>query len=122
MASILEDNTDYYDLIESGKPNQTTSPAAKQPTEPDGKVLLKENDLMKRRNEHLLQILLEFENENKLLSKGLVEIDDQIRKLNLGSTKGGRGQRSPYKMSIIGETLKCKLVSMFFSRFYDVGL
>lgn len=95
VAGILEeDGFDYYDLIESKleKPPAKGTGKSTGATEIDPKVV-KENELMKRRNEHLLQILMEFENENKLLEKGLVDIDDQIKKLNavnLKSSKGGR--------------------------------
>lgn len=96
VAGILEeDGFDYYDLVESKLEKSTTkggAAAGKSTTEIDPKVV-KENELMKRRNEHLLQILMEFENENKLLEKGLVEIDDQIKKLSAVSMKSSKGGR-----------------------------
>ena len=92
VANILEDeNYDYSDMIESKLNNKQAKPGEKQ-GEIDPKII-KENDLMKRRNEHLLEILLEFENENKMLEKGLVEIDDQIKKINEANMKSSKGGR-----------------------------
>jgi hypothetical protein len=81
VASILEDDSVNYDFIESKQATANKQPNAK-PTETVDPKSLKEIELMKKRNEHLLQILLEFENENKLLEKGLVEINEKIHKLN----------------------------------------
>jgi centrosomal protein CEP290 len=89
VANILEDeNYDYSDMIESKLNNKQAKPGEKQ-GEIDPKII-KENDLMKRRNEHLLEILLEYENENKMLKKGIVEINDQINEANMKNSKRGR--------------------------------
>lgn len=102
VSRILEDDDDfdYYDLIESkiDRPNKKGAAAGgKTPAGGTGEAtdprVLKENELMKRRNEHLLQILMEFENENKLMEKGLLEIDEQIKKLNAANVKGSKGAR-----------------------------
>lgn len=114
VASILEDNTEYYDLIES-KPANKIKPDTTKNTEADAKIL-KENDLMKRRNEHLLQILLEFENENKLLEKGLVEIDDQIKKLNTSSLTSSK--RKSEKEAIIKCPSLEKLLNVCFQNYF----
>lgn len=112
VAKILEDdNFDYYELVESkpdrpGKGGTTTTGKA----ELDPKML-KDNELMKRRNEHMMQILLEFENENKLLEKGLVEIDEQIKKLNLTQMKSSKGGNRFGKENII----KCPSLEKFLS-------
>lgn len=92
VANILDDeNYDYSDMIESKLNNKQAKPGEKQ-GEIDPKII-KENDLLKRRNEHLLEILLEFENENKLLEKGLVEVADQIKKINEANMKSSKGGR-----------------------------
>jgi hypothetical protein len=98
VASILDEiNLDYYDdLIESKnkKPAGKDKKDAKQedPTKgetPEAKKA-RENEqfLMKKRNEQLMQIMLEFENENKLLKKALGEINQQLNDLNKNKLKG----------------------------------
>ncbi len=60
----------------------------------DTTKMTRDNELMKKRNEQLMQILLEFENENKLLEKGLLEIRDQLVELNNKNLSGSKKMKS----------------------------
>jgi hypothetical protein len=86
VASILEDDLDYYnDMLESKskkKLNDESNDKYSKNNQLDATKVNKDNELLKKRNEQLMQILLEFENENKLLEKGLVEIKDQLLEIN----------------------------------------
>jgi hypothetical protein len=97
VASILDEiNLDYYDdLIESKNKKQkdqkdTKKDANGSKIETPEEKKAKENEqfLMKKRNEQLMQIMLEFENENKLLKKALGEINQQLNDLNKNKLKG----------------------------------
>jgi len=82
VAGILDDNLDYYDdLIESKSKNKLKSNEVLRIDSNDPKSQ-KDLEMLKRRNEQLMQLMLEFENENKLMQKGLVEVRDQIKDLN----------------------------------------
>ena len=98
VASILDEiNLDYYDdLIESKNKKQKDPKDTKKDANGGPKIetpeekKAKENEqfLMKKRNEQLMQIMLEFENENKLLKKALGEINQQLNDLNKNKLKG----------------------------------
>lgn len=83
MASIIDEDL-LYDLTDgkvkkSEKPDQTskTNNNENRTAQTD-----KDFELMKKRNEQLMQLCLEFENENKLLESGLNEINIQLKNLN----------------------------------------
>ena len=95
VASILDEiNLDYYDdLIESknkkpAKDKKDTKQEEPKVETPEAKKA-RENEqfLMKKRNEQLMQIMLDFENENKLLKKALGEINQQLNDLNKNKLK-----------------------------------
>ena len=76
VASIIDE--DYlYDNPPSKhnqrQPEPVEKPVQQVAKEPSKKTSETENTL-KKRNEQLMQLCLEFENENKLLEKGLKEI------------------------------------------------
>jgi hypothetical protein len=103
VASILDDNLDYYDFLIEPKSDKKE----KNNTEVklnDPKVL-KENEMMKKRNEQLMQIMLEFENENKLLQKGLSEIHDQLSEINSKTDKNTKKSKNLTKFK--DTILKC---------------
>ena len=82
VAGILDDNLDYYDdLIESKSKNKPKQNEGLRIDSNDPKSQ-KDLEMLKKRNEQLMQLMLEFENENKLMQKGLVEVRDQIIDLN----------------------------------------
>ena len=104
VASILDeiDRNYYDDLIESRNPpdnggKKGPKPAEKSPHAEISPEAQKKNDneifLMKKRNEQLMKIMLDFENENKLLQKGLVEINQQLNELNKGKLKTTKSLR-----------------------------
>jgi hypothetical protein len=87
VASILEDDLDYYnDMLESKSKKKIKDDELNDKNNKNNQVdavkVNKDNELLKKRNEQLMQILLEFENENKLLEKGLIEIRDQLTDIN----------------------------------------
>jgi hypothetical protein len=82
VAGIFDDNLDYYDdLIESKSKNKPKQNDVLRIDSTDPKNQ-KDLEMLKKRNEQLMQLMLEFENENKLMQKGLVEVRDQIKDLN----------------------------------------
>lgn len=68
-------------MIES-KMAGKNGPAGKQVDAMDPKTV-KELETMKKRNEHLLQILFEFEQENKSLEACFIELDAKIKNVNV---------------------------------------
>ncbi len=134
VASILEEDEtdlkDYNDLIESkgGKPSAGSSKlsqlqngkgGAKGSREnaaaaADPEKMAKEAEFMKKRNEQLMQILLEFENENKLLEKGLREIHGQLTTVNTASMKSSKGGKNAKENVITCPTLDKLLAVIFF--------
>ncbi len=123
VASILEEDEadlkDYNELIESkgGKPSansklnqlQNGKGPAPNPTL-DPEKMAKEAEFMKKRNEQLMQILLEFENENKLLEKGLREIHGQLTTINTTNMKSSKGGKNARENVITCPTLDKLLV------------
>ena len=102
VASILDEiNLDYYDdLIESknkkSKDNKKDSKIADNSvsdTPESKKTRENENFLMKKRNEQLMQIMLDFENENKLMQKGLVEIQHHLSDINKNKLKSSKSAK-----------------------------
>ena len=89
VASILDEGLDYYyDRFTESKASRKDSngkdSATKTPTN-------KENgEFMRKRNEELLQQINEYETENRLLEKGLVEIHQQLVQMTPG-TKSSKG-------------------------------
>jgi centrosomal protein CEP290 len=82
----------------------------------------KDFELMKKRNEQLMQLCLEFENENKLLENGLNEINIQLKSITTNTKK------SPLKSSLKSSkfvketTIKCprlieNIIYIFFKIF-----
>ena len=103
VASILDDNLDYYDfLIEPKSDKKEKNNTEVKSNDPK---VLKENEMMKKRNEQLMQIMLEFENENKLLQKGLSEIHDQLSEINSKTDKTTKKSKNLTKFK--DTILKC---------------
>jgi centrosomal protein CEP290 len=125
VAHILEEGENpsdlsyLNDLVESKKNNGKTkdkqSEDSSQSKNVDSEKLLKENEFMKKRNEQIMQILLEFENENKYLEKGLREVHQQLTSINLNGnyTKGGKGRLNGDSFQIKCPTLD-KLLNVIF--------
>lgn len=108
VASILEDGLEYYDdLIESKAGNKKeTKPASNEHnTQIADPKLMKDYELLKKRNENLLKIMLEFENQNKQLKKGLEEIQQQIVGLNTTRGKGSKGRENIIKCPTLEKLL-----------------
>ena len=103
VASILDDNLDYYDfLIEPKSDKKEKNNTEVKSNDPK---VQKENEMMKKRNEQLMQIMLEFENENKLLQKGLSEIHDQLSEINSKTDKNTKKSKNLTKLK--DTILKC---------------
>lgn len=87
VASIIDEDI-YNELFESKskKVAEKSEPTPQAATNADAGLKaaqLKDFELLKKRNEQLMQLCLEFENENKLLENGLNEINLEIKNLNL---------------------------------------
>jgi hypothetical protein len=103
VASIIDDNLDYYDFLIETK-SEKKEKVITDIKSNDPKVL-KENEMMKKRNEQLMQIMLEFENENKLLQKGLSEIHEQLSEINNKNDKSTKKTKNLNKFK--DTILKC---------------
>lgn len=109
----LGDLTYLNEFIESkgGKkhPTNTADESGKDPKRPntessgssvDGEKLKKDNGMLRKKNEHMMQILLNFENQNRLLGEGLREIQEEIKSLNTVPT-GSQKMKARGKENII---------------------
>lgn len=93
VASILDDDLDYYDdLIESKakKGKQNIEKDVDKPSDDRKDVMdpkfIKEHGLLKKESEYLRQTIHEYDNENKLLKKALRELNDEINRINFKNT------------------------------------
>jgi predicted nucleic acid-binding Zn-ribbon protein len=122
VASILDDDLTDYDYLLESKANKAPTGRSAPVTDPakadlDSAKLEKDQEQMRKRNEQLMQLLLQFENENKLLEKGLGEVNDQIAEFNIKnaameSTKNGKMLSSKGKEFVIKSPSLEKLLTV----------
>ncbi len=106
VASIIDEDYLYDDgdgakaTKQDKEEGERRKEQAKQPDrnkEQDGKQTQQLEGVLKKRNEQLMQLCLEFENKNKLLEKGLKEIHAEIVSINSGESRkdtGGKGEQN----------------------------
>ena len=129
VASILDEDPNdlayYNDLLESKnkklhqenkKQQQQQSQQQSADKTADIEKLMKENEYFKKRNEQIFQELTGLEKENKLLEKGLRELQHEIGTLGSighgtsGGTIKGKGKETIIKCPTLDKLLNVILI------------
>ena len=108
VASIIDEDL-YYDMTDSKvkKPEKNDSTVPLPSLAESKGPQAKDFELMKKRNEQLMQLCLEFENENKLLENGLNEINIQLKSMTTDNKKSTLKSSLKSSKLLKETTIKC---------------
>ena len=104
VESILDEDYFYSEAQKPPKQLDNPNPAStdiKKLNEQKELAATNQENMLKKRNEHLMQLCLEFENENKLLQQGLNEIHAELLIINDNSIK------KPKSANKTASSIKC---------------